>query len=180
MRQTRLRAQVGRPEVEAELRLELVDRRLVHATGGREPADEVDQRAQRRARLAARRPDHAGNRVGVEQVGLHQLEPVARGQPLEVFLADPRHHDAPSVGQEAFDDRGAQAAGAAGDQRRAIHVSFSLADPTNVACPLRTRPLTALSSLACSCGSSKTARRWTRRSWCASASRGASATARRT
>ena len=57
-----------RAQVERELGLEVLDRRAGDGLVGREAADEVDDRAQRRVRVAPRR-DGARDGVGVGQVG---------------------------------------------------------------------------------------------------------------
>ena len=50
----------------------------MHAPAGGEAADQVDQRrAAARLGLGGGCDDHVGHRVGVEQVGLDQLEPLA-------------------------------------------------------------------------------------------------------
>ena len=85
------------------------------------PPTRFGQSAQRRRVLAARPSDDTGDRVGVEQVALDELEPVTRGQPLELSLDDPRDHDSPAVREQPFDNGGAEPAGPSGDDCGAVH-----------------------------------------------------------
>ena len=86
-----------------------------------EAADQVDQPPQRRRLGATAERDHPRHRLGIEQVGPNQLEPVARLDPLELALDDPWHDHAPPIVEKAPDDRGPQASRASGDDRRGLH-----------------------------------------------------------
>ena len=82
VRQRGRRDQVGRPQVERQHPLEVVDRRLVHQPAAGVPADEVDHRAQRRRRFAGggldrlRRARRVGQvRGDPDQSGRRRLRP---------------------------------------------------------------------------------------------------------
>ena len=60
------------------------------------------------------------DRVGVEEVGLDELEALVLLDALELALGDPGHDHAPAVLEEGARDRGAEAAGPSGDEDGAI------------------------------------------------------------
>jgi hypothetical protein len=108
--------EVGGAQVQAQLLLEGLYGGLVHAPVDGEASDEVHQRAQRRARGR----DRAGHGVGVEEVGLHELQALVLLDALQLALDDPGDDHAPAVLQERVRDRGAKAAGPSGDEDGAI------------------------------------------------------------
>ena len=73
----RLGHQVGRPEVQRELALEVLNRRLVHAPAGGEPAHQVDEAAQRRVRLCGTRVHHPRTESGSNRSAWISSRPVA-------------------------------------------------------------------------------------------------------
>jgi hypothetical protein len=122
-RQRRLRHEIRRPEVERELRLELLDRGAGHRLAGREAADEVDQGPQGRVLAGGGDLDHARRLGRVGQVGGDHL------RALELDGRDVRHHDAVAARRERGDDRAAEAAGPAGDERGALHAAILASRP---------------------------------------------------
>ena len=115
--------QVGRAQIEPELPLELLDRRLVHAAAHGEPADQVDEAPQRRlGRRPAAGDTTAATASASNRSAWTSSSPSRSGDPLELALDDPRHDDAPAVVEQARDDRGAESARSSGDDRGAFHV----------------------------------------------------------
>ena len=84
MGKTSLGAQVGRTQIEPKLLLEVLDRRLVDARTRGEAPDQVDEPAERRARLGRPERHHLPDRVPIEQIGVDQLEPLPLRDPLEL------------------------------------------------------------------------------------------------
>jgi len=89
----------------------------VHAAARREPADEVDQRAE----AAGGRRDDLGRGLGVEQVGGDQLELRVGVEAFELAIVDVGHDDPPARFEQAARDRAAESAGPAADHRAGVH-----------------------------------------------------------
>ncbi len=119
--QDRLGHQVGRPQVEAELLLELVDRRLVDLPPMAKPPTRLTRPRSGAAASVLRPSDDTGDRAGVGQIGLDELESLAGGQPLELPLGDPRDDDAPPVAEQSLDHRRAEPTGPSSDDCGAVH-----------------------------------------------------------
>jgi len=118
--------EVGRAQVQPQLRLVVLDRRLVHAAGGGEAADEVDDGAQRRVRIRRRELRSGGRGLAVGKVRGLEHEPLVGGEAFALALVEDRHDDAPAAVEERVRDRGAEAARPAGDERAAGHVDDTL------------------------------------------------------
>ena len=95
--------EVGRAQVQAQLGLEVLDRRLVDAAAGVEAADEVDERAQR---VAARRRVTARRRRRVGEVGRRRARALVRlAHALKLARRVVGHDDAPAGVEEGVGDR---------------------------------------------------------------------------
>ena len=120
---SRLRDQVGRPQVQPQQLLEVVDGRLVQSATHREATDEVGHGDQRGVGVGSGGADHTGDSLGVEEVRLHELEPRMGGDPRQLGLHDPRDHDPPALMEQPFGDGTSQSARAAGHQCGSTHVA---------------------------------------------------------
>ena len=162
------RDQVGRAQVERELRLEVGQRRVGHGLVGREAADEVGHRAQRRPgrppRAATTRATSSGSVRSAWTVsaasGSRSCGP---GRMSGTTTRQPSSRNASTTAD-------AEPAGAAGDRARCVgHRAECCPEPSERASSVLRR---------CSCASSQTARRSIRSCWSASASCARGATAR--
>jgi hypothetical protein len=93
----------------------------VFAAAGGEPADQVDDAAQRCLAGARRKRHHRRHRARIEKIRLDRLDPLVRLQALELALDDPWHDDPPAVVAQPPHDRVAKATRASCDDRGPVH-----------------------------------------------------------